>query len=183
MRQDNRIPRKFGPKAPEHNINEHVRHQEVRITGDGVESRIVSRHEALSIARQMGVDLVEIVANANPPVCRIIDYKKFLYEKKRKERDMKNNAKEQKLKEMQLTPNIGDHDVETKVKHAREWLMDGDKVRCVVLFKGRNIMHKDRGEVLLLKICQMLEDCAKVEFLPKLEGKKMSVMLAPKSKR
>lgn len=175
--------KRYGPKQPEHNINKAIRHPQVRITGEGVESKVVSIQEAQRMADELGLDLVEISATAQPPVCRIVEYGKFLYEMKQKKKEIKKNTQEQKTKEMQLTPNIGEADIQTKCKNAREWLGDGDKVRCIVIFKGRNIVYKDKGEMLLLKVYQLLEDVAKAEHLPKLEGKRMSMVLSPNRKK
>lgn len=176
--------KRYGPKQPEHNINRAIRHPEVRVTGEGIESQVVSIQEAQRMADELGLDLVEIASQAQPPVCKIVEYGKFLYELKRKKKEIQKNTQEQKTKEMQLTPNIGEADIQTKCNHAREWLsVDGDKVRCIVLFKGRNIVYKDKGEMLLLKIYQLLEDVAKAEQLPKLEGKRMSMVLSPKNKK
>lgn len=172
--------KKYGRKEPEHNINERITHAEVRITGEGIEPRIVSRQEALRISREAGLDLVEIAPQAVPPVCKVIEYSKFLYELKQKEKDRKRNQQQAELKEMRLTPSTDDHDVEFKCRHARKWLGDGDRVKCVVVFKGRQMAHKEIGEMLLLKVYQKLEDCAKAESLPKMEGFKMFMMLVPK---
>ena len=150
--------------------------------GENIETGVYSLDDALRIAREQNLDLVEISPKAEPPVCRIVDYSKFKYDLKKKQREMK--AKTQKVvqKEIRFGPNTDDHDFEFKVKHARSFLSDGAKVKAYVHFVGRTIVFKERGEVLLLKFAQALEDVAKVEQLPKLEGKRMFLFLAPKPK-
>ena len=150
--------------------------------GENLETGVYSLEDALRIAREQNLDLVEISPKAEPPVCRIVDYSKFKYDLKKKQREMK--AKTQKVvqKEIRFGPNTDDHDFEFKVKHARSFLSDGAKVKAYVHFVGRTIVFKERGEVLLLKFAQALEDVAKVEQLPKLEGKRMFLFLAPKPK-
>lgn len=131
----------------------------------------------------MELDLVEISPNANPPVCKIIDYKKFLYDQKKKQKEIKAKAVKVVVKEIRFGPNTDDHDFEFKLKHAEKFITEGSKVKAFVFFKGRTIVFKDRGEILLLKMAQALEEIATVESLPKLEGKKMIMMLAPKKKK
>lgn len=167
-------------KQREHKINGEIRHPEVRITGEGIESRVVTISEALRIAGEKGVDLVEITSTANPPVCKIIEYGKLLYEKKMKEKDNKKKQDQSEVKELRLTPTTDQHDLEFKKNHAVNWLQNGDKVKVVVVFKGRMIQYKEQGELLLLKLSQMLADHGKVEQLPKLEGFKMMMMVVPK---
>ncbi len=128
----------------------------------------------------MGLDLVEISAKADPPVAKIIDYKKFLYDQKKKQKVIKANASKVVLKEIRFGPNTDEHDYAFKLKHARKFLEDGSKLKAYVFFKGRSIVFKDRGEILLLRLAQELEDIGKVEQLPKLEGKRMIMMMAPK---
>lgn len=152
----------------------------VRIVGDNIEPSIVSIREALAIAESHGLDLVEISPTANPPVCRILDYKKFLYELKKKQKEIKAKSAKIVVKEIRLSPNIDDHDFDFKLKHAMKFLEEGSKVRVDVFFKGRMIVYKDQGELVLLKFAQDLEDFGKVEQLPKLEGKRMMMMIAPK---
>ncbi len=135
------------------------------------------------MAQQMELDLVEISPNANPPVCKIIDYKKFLYDQKKKQKEIKAKAVKVVVKEIRFGPNTDDHDFEFKLKHAEKFITEGSKVKAFVFFKGRTIVFKDRGEILLLKMAQALEEIATVESLPKLEGKKMIMMLAPKKKK
>lgn len=176
----NRAPFK---KEAEHNINEKIRASEVRIVGENVTPGVYSIRQALDIAMEQGLDLVEISPNAIPPVCRVVDYNKFLYEKKRKEKEIKAHAKKVEVKEIRFTPNTDDHDVEFKAKHAESFLKEGNKVRTFVMFRGRAIVFKERGELLLLQFADRLKEFAVVEDLPKLEGKKMFMTLAPKGKK
>lgn len=134
------------------------------------------------MAQELEVDLVEISPNATPPVCRLVDYKKFLYEQKKKQKEIKANAVKTVVKEIRFGPNTDEHDVDFKLKHAIKFLDEGSKVRAYVFFRGRSIVYKERGEVLLLKFAEDLIDVAKVEMMPRLEGKKMIMMLAPKQK-
>ena len=174
-------PRFRVQQEPEHRINERIRVPEVRLVGDNVETGIYPTQKALSIAQNQGLDLVEISPNAKPPVCKIVEYKKFLYEKKRKEKEMKANAKQSEVKEVRFTPGTDDHDFEFKTKHAIKFLQDGNKVKAYVQFKGRAIMFKDRGELLLLKFAERLGEYGALEGMPKMEGKRMLAMFAPKS--
>jgi translation initiation factor IF-3 len=164
----------------QHRINEEITAGTVRVTGDGIESKVCSIHEALKLSREIGVDLVEIVPNVNPPVCKIIDYQKFLYEKKRKEKENKKNAPKSILKEIKMSPNIGEHDIGFKTKNAKEFLEDGNKIKVTMTFRGRGIVYKDQGEIVLLKFAESLSEVGKVEQLPKMEGKNMYMFLAPK---
>ena len=177
---------RFNPRfnrqpEPEHRINERVRALQVRLVGENVTVGIYPTHEALKIAQQLELDLVEISPNADPPVCKAIDYKKFLYEKKRKEKEMKANAKQSEVKEVRFTPGTDDHDFDFKAKHAEKFLKEGNKVKAYVQFKGRAIMFKERGELVLLKFAERLADSGQPESLPKLEGKRMFLMLTPKT--
>ncbi|MBS1731053.1 MAG: translation initiation factor IF-3 [Bacteroidetes bacterium] len=174
-------PRYNKQQEPEHRINEKIRVPMVRLVGDNVEVGVYPIDEAKKIARQLEMDLVEISPNADPPVCKVIDYKKFLYEKKRKEKDMKANAKQSEVKEIRFTPSTDDHDFDFKAKHAEKFLKDGNKVKAYVQFKGRAIMFKERGELVLLKFAERLAEFGQPESLPKLEGKRMLLMLTPKS--
>ncbi|MBR6198139.1 MAG: translation initiation factor IF-3 [Bacteroidaceae bacterium] len=167
-------------KKQQHRINEQIRVREVRIVGDDVESVVVPTKEALQMAEDKGVDLVEISPNANPPVCRIIDYSKFLYQLKKKAKDMKAKQVKVEVKELRFGPQTGEADYAFKLKHAQEFLNDGNKVKAYVFFKGRSIVFKEQGEVLLLRLANDLEEHAKVESMPVLEGKKMILILAPK---
>lgn len=166
-------------KEPEHKINEKIRASEVRLVGDGMEPRVVSLAEALRIAEEKGLDLVEIAAQADPPVCKIVDYQKYLYERKKKEKETKAKAAKQVLKEVRFGPNTDEHDFNFKVKHAQKFLEDGAKVKAYVHFRGRAIAYKEKGEIILLKFAQALEEFGKVEMLPKLEGNRMFLHMAP----
>lgn len=170
----------FKKKEPEHRINENIRVPEVRLVGENVEQGIYPTRKALEMADELELDLVEISPNANPPVCRIIDYSKFIYEQKKKQKEIKANAKQTVIKEIRFGPNTNDHDFEFKLKHAIKFLESGEKVRAYVHFKGRAIVYKEQGEILLLRFAQALEDYGKVELLPKLEGKRMFLTVAPK---
>lgn len=139
--------------------------------------------KALEIADELGLDLVEISPNADPPVCKIIDYKKYLYEQKKREKAMKAKASKVVVKEIRFGPNTDDHDYEFKKKHAERFLKDGAKLKAYVFFKGRSIVYKDKGEILLLRLAQELEEYGKVEQMPKLEGKRMTMFIAPKTKK
>lgn len=173
------IPR----KEAEHRINHFIRVPQVRLVGDNVEVGVYSTQEALKIAQQQQLDLVEISPNADPPVCKVIDYNKFLYDKKKKEKEMKAKAKVSEVKEIRFTPNTDDHDFDFKSRHAEGFLKDGNKVKAYVQFKGRAIQFKERGELLLLKFAERLQEIGQPEALPKLEGKRMFIMLAPKSQK
>ena len=166
-------------KGNQYRVNEQIRAREVRIVGDGGSSVMPTR-EALDMARQQGVDLVEISPNANPPVCRLIDYSKFLYQQKKHQKEIKAKQVKVEVKEIRFGPQTDDHDYNFKLKHAKEFLEDGNKVRAYVFFRGRSILFKEQGEVLLLRFANDLEEYAKVEQLPRLEGKKMFLFLAPK---
>ncbi len=139
--------------------------------------------EALDKAEELGLDLVEISPNADPPVCKIIDYKKFLYEQKKREKAMKAKASKVVVKEIRFGPNTDDHDYDFKKKHAEKFLKDGAKLKAYVFFKGRSIVYKEQGEILLLKLASELEDIGKVEQMPRLEGKRMTMFLAPRTKK
>lgn len=148
--------------------------------GEGIEPGIYPIRRALELAEEQGLDLVEISPNAEPPVCKIVDYKKFLFEQKKKQKELKAKATKVVVKEIRFGPNTDDHDFEFKLKHAQGFLEQGAKVRAFVFFRGRSIVYKDQGEILLLKFASELEELAKVEMLPKMEGKKMFIILAPK---
>ena len=163
----------------QYRINEQIRVREVRIVGDG-ESTVVSTREALDMAHDQGVDLVEISPNANPPVCRLIDYSKFLYQQKKRQKEMKAKQVKVEVKEIRFGPQTDEHDYQFKLKHAKEFLEEGNKVRAYVFFRGRSILFKEQGEVLLLRFANDLEEFGKVEGMPSLEGKKMFLYLAPK---
>lgn len=157
--------------------------QEVRLVGENVEQGVYPLKKALEIAREQEVDLVEISPNATPPVCRLVDYKKFLYEQKKKQKEMKANTVKSVVKEIRFGPNTDEHDVDFKLKHAIKFLNEGAKVRAYVFYRGRAIVYKERGEVLLLQFAESLAEYGKVEMMPKLEGKKMIMMIAPKPKK
>lgn len=150
--------------------------------GDNVEPAVMRTHDAVELAKEMELDLVEISPKADPPVCRIIEYKKFLYDQKKKQKEIK--AKQQKVvvKEIRFGPNTDDHDFQFKLKHAKKFLQEGSKLKAYVFFRGRTIVFKERGEILLLKFAQELEEFGTVEQLPKLEGKRMTVLFNPKKK-
>jgi translation initiation factor IF-3 len=173
-------PRFKKEQQQEHRTNHMIKATEVRLVGENIEPGIYSLFEANGFAKEQGLDLVEISPGATPPVCRIIDYNKFLYEEKKKKKEMKAKAKTSEVKEIRFTPNTDDHDFEFKVKHAEKFLEDGNKVKAHVQFKGRAIMFKERGELLLLKFADRLKDVSALEGLPKLEGKRMQVMFAPR---
>ena len=176
-------PRFRKEQQQEHRTNHMIRVPQVRLVGDNVTVGVYPIQEALKMANEQGLDLVEISPAADPPVCKIIDYNKFLYDKKKKEKEMKAKAKTSEVKEVRFTPNTDDHDFEFKTKHAEKFLLDGNKVKAHVQFKGRAIMFKERGELLLLKFADRLKDVGALEGLPKMEGKRMQVMFAPKSQK
>ena len=163
----------------QYRVNEQIHVREVRIVGDGG-SEVVPTRQALDMARQQGVDLVEISPNAQPPVCRLIDYSKFLYQQKKHQKEMKAKQVKVEVKEIRFGPQTDEHDYQFKLKHAIEFLEEGNKVRAYVFFRGRSILFKEQGEVLLLRFANDLEEYGKVEQLPKLEGKKMFLYMAPK---
>ena len=164
----------------QYRVNEQIRVREVRIVGDGIESTVMPTRNALHLAEQKGVDLVEISPNAQPPVCRLIDYSKFLYQQKKHQKEMKAKQVKVDVKELRFGPQTDDHDYEFKLKHAKGFLTDGDKVKAFVFFKGRSILFKEQGEVLLLRFAADLEDYGKVEQMPQLEGKRMIMFISPK---
>jgi translation initiation factor IF-3 len=151
--------------------------------GDNVEPGVVSLNQALRIAEQLEADLVEIAPDADPPVCKVVDYNKFLYEQKKRQKEIKAKAVKVVVKEIRFGPQTDDHDFNFKLNHARKFLQEGSKVKAYVFFKGRSIMFKDQGEVMLLKFATELEEEGKVESLPSMEGKRMIMMLAPKKKK
>lgn len=155
----------------------------MRLVGDNVETDVYPIREARVKAEELGLDLVEISPSADPPVCKIIDYKKFLYEQKKREKAMKAKASKVVVKEIRFGPNTDDHDYDFKKKHAEKFLKEGAKLKAYVFFKGRSIVYKEQGEILLLKLAQELEDIGKVEQMPKLEGKRMTMFLAPRTKK
>lgn len=166
-----------------HKINDRIRHPQVRVVGEGIEPRIVSIDEALRIAADAGVDLVEIAPNASPPVCKVIDYKKFLYEQKKKEKEKKAGTQKVIVKEIRFTPHTDEHDFNFKRNHAIRFLEEGAKVRAYVFFKGRTIMFKDQGRELLTRFAKELEQNGKIEQMPILDGKKMIMLIGPAKKK
>lgn len=164
----------------QHKINEMIRAANVRVVGENIEPGVYPLREALAMADAAGLDLVEISPNAEPPVCRIIDYSKFLYQLKKKQKEIKAKSVKVVVKEIRFGPQTDDHDFNFKLKHAKEFLEEGAKVRAYVFFKGRSILFKDQGSDLLARFISELEEYAKVEAAPKLDGKKMIVVLAPK---
>ncbi|MDC6367759.1 translation initiation factor IF-3 [Muricauda sp. AC10] len=166
-----------------HNINDKITAPEVRLVGDNVEVGVYPISKALEKANELELDLVEISPKANPPVCKIIDYKKFLYEQKKREKAMKAKATKVIVKEIRFGPQTDDHDYEFKKRHAEKFLKDGAKLKAYVFFKGRSIVYKDQGEILLLRLAQELEELGKVEQMPKLEGKRMTMFIAPKTNK
>ena len=166
----------------QYRINEQIREREVRIVGDDIESTVMPIQKAVQLAESQGVDLVEISPNAVPPVCRLIDYSKFLYQLKKRQKEMKAKQVKVDVKEIRFGPQTDDHDYNFKLKHAKGFLEDGDKVKAYVFFKGRSILFKEQGEVLLLRFANDLEDYAKVDQMPILEGKRMTIQLSPKKK-
>jgi translation initiation factor IF-3 len=186
-------PKPREEEKSQHRLNKQIRVPKVRIVGDDLEavSAVIGKtiepgiyftNDAVNWAEEMGIDLVEISPNADPPVCKLIDYKKFVYDKKKKEKEIKAKALKTVVKEIRFGPNTDDHDFEFKTKHAKKFLEEGAKVKAYVQFRGRSIVFNDRGELLLLKFIKELEDSGAAEELPKLEGKKMSVVIAPKKK-
>ncbi len=155
----------------------------MRVVGEGVEQGIYPTQEALQMAEEQGLDLVEISPKADPPVCKIIDYNKFLYEQKKRQKELKQKQSKVVVKEIRFGPNTDEHDFNFKLKHAQKFLEEGAKVKAYVFFKGRSILFKEKGEILLLKLAQELQEIATVEQLPKLEGKRMIMFLAPKVKK
>lgn len=175
-----------GPRPPRkeepYNVNERIHAREVRLVGDNVENGIVSLQQALKLADELELDLVEISPTAQPPVCKILDYSKFLYQQKKRQKEQKAKATKVVVKEIRFGPQTDDHDYNFKLKHAQSFLQEGSKVKAYVFFKGRSILFKEQGEVLLLRFANDLEDLGKVEQMPVLEGKRMTIMLSPKKK-
>jgi translation initiation factor IF-3 len=164
-------------------INEKIRAEEVRLVGDNVELGVYKTADAIKIAEDLELDLIEISPKAVPPVCKVLDYKKFLYEKKKRDKEIKANSQKTVIKEIRFGPNTDEHDFEFKLKHAIKFLSEGAKVKAFVFFRGRTIVFKDRGEILLLKLAQRLAEYGEIEQLPKLEGKRMIIFIAPKKKK
>lgn len=182
MRKDNRRPQPRKEDNDQHKINGKITAREIRLVVEGAEPQVMSTQEALRLAEEQELDLVEISPNAVPPVCKIMDYRKFLYNQKRKQKELKAKQSKVILKEIRFGPNTDDHDFQFKLAHARKFLEEGSKVKAYVFFRGRTIVFKDRGEILLLKFVQELADIGTLEQMPKLEGKRMIVMINPKKK-
>lgn len=166
--------------TPQYRTNEQIRAREVRIVGEDIETRVVNTRTALDMAKEQGLDLVEISPNAEPPVCRLVDYSKFLYQIKKKQKELKAKQVRVEVKEIRLGSQIGEADYNFKLKHAAGFIAEGNKVKCTVTFRGRSFIFKDQGEILLLKFAAALDEVAKVESMPALEGRRMSIILAPK---
>lgn len=181
---NNNAPRRpQGPQSKEqHAINDRIRATQVRLVGDNVEQGIYPIQQALNLADELELDLVEISPNADPPVCKILDYQKFLYQQKKHQKEQKAKAVKVVVKEIRFGPQTDDHDYNFKLKHAIGFLQEGAKVKAYVFFKGRSILFKEQGEVLLLRFANDLEDYGKVEQMPVLEGKRMILMISPKKK-
>ena len=176
-------PRFRKEQQQEHRTNNMIRVPSVRLVGDNVEVGVYSIQEAMKMAQEQQLDLVEISPQADPPVCKIIDYNKFLYEKKKKEKEMKSKSKTAEVKEIRFTPGTDDHDFDFKARHAESFLKEGNKVKAYVQFKGRAIMFKERGELVLLKFAERLAEVGQPEGLPKLEGKRMLMIISPKNSK
>lgn len=175
-----------GPQQPEaeHRINNRIRVPKVRLVGDNIENPgVYSTQEAMKMADDMELDLVEISPTADPPVCRILDYQKFLYQQKKKQKEIKAKQVKTVVKEIRFGPQTDDHDYDFKLKHAQKFIEEGSKVKAYVFFRGRSILFKEQGEILLLRFANDLEDVARVEQMPVLEGKRMTMFLAPKPKK
>jgi translation initiation factor IF-3 len=182
MKRDNKRPFVRKEDNEQHKINGKITAREIRLVVEGEEPRVVSTQDALRMAEEQELDLVEISPNAVPPVCKIMDYRKFLYNQKKKQKELKAKQSKVVLKEIRFGPNTDDHDFQFKLTHARKFLEEGSKVKAYVFFRGRTIVFKDRGELLLLKFVQELGDVGVLEQMPKLEGKRMIVMINPKKK-
>lgn len=168
-------------REAEHKINHYITATEVRLVGDNIEPGVYSLRDAVKMAQDQGLDLVQIADTATPPVCKVIDYSKFLYDKKKREKELKSKTSKNVVKEIRFTPNTDDHDFEFKTKHAENFLKEGAKVKAWVQFRGRNILFRDRGELLLLKFIERLNDIGIAEMLPKLEGNRMMTIINPRN--
>ncbi|WP_345007363.1 translation initiation factor IF-3 [Snuella lapsa] len=175
-----RQPSRRVEQEDKHRINSKITSPSIRLVGDNVEVGIYDTRNALKIADEQGLDLVEISPKADPPVCKVMDYKKFLYEQKKRDKALKSKATKVVVKEIRFGPQTDDHDYEFKKKHAEKFLKEGAKLKAFVFFKGRSIIFKEQGQILLLRLAQDLEEYGKVEQMPKLEGKRMTMFIAPK---
>ena len=176
------MPAKKNDIKDQYRVNERIRAKEVRLVGDNVEQGVYTIQEAIHMADEQGLDLIEISPNAVPPVCKILDYQKFLYQQKKRQKEQKAKSTKIVVKEIRFGPQTDDHDYNFKLKHAIGFLNEGAKVKAYVFFKGRSILFKEQGEVLLLRFANDLEDYGKVEMMPVLEGKHMIIMISPKKK-
>jgi len=174
-----------GPQRPEepYRINERITASKVRVVGENIKVDVYPIQQAIKLAQEQNLDLVEISPNADPPVCKIVDYSKFKYEQKKKQKEIKAKTVKVVIKEIRFGPNTDEHDFNFKLKHAITFLQEGAKVKATVFFPGRSIVYKERGEILLLKFAQLLEEHGKVEQMPRLEGKRMSIMVMPKAQK
>jgi translation initiation factor IF-3 len=172
-----------GPQKPEepYRVNERITAQRVRVVGENIKPDVYPIQQAIKLAQDQNLDLVEISPNADPPVCKVVDYSKFKYEQKKKQKEIKAKTVKVVIKEIRFGPNTEEHDFNFKVKHAENFLKEGSKVKATVTFFGRSIVYKERGEILLLRFAQALEEFGKVEAMPRLEGKRMSMLLMPKA--
>ena len=176
------MPAKKNDIKDQYRVNERIRAKEVRLVGDNVEQGVYTIQEAIHMADEQGLDLIEISPNAVPPVCKILDYQKFLYQQKKRQKEQKAKSTKIVVKEIRFGPQTDDHDYNFKLKHAIGFLNEGAKVKAYVFFKGRSILFKEQGEVLLLRFANDLEDYGKVEMMPVLEGQRMIIMISPKKK-
>lgn len=177
-------PMRRGPQKEEpYRVNERITSPRVRVVGENIKVDVYPIQQAIRLAQEQNLDLVEISPNADPPVCKIVDYSKFKYEQKKKQKEIKAKTVKVVIKEIRFGPNTDDHDFNFKLKHAIEFLQEGAKVKATVFFPGRSIVYKERGEILLLKFAQLLEEYGKVEQMPRLEGKRMSIMVMAKAKK
>jgi translation initiation factor IF-3 len=174
---------KFTKKEDEHRINGRIIATSIRLVGDNVEPGIYTTDVAQKMADEQDLDLVEITPNAEPPICKIVDYKKFLFERKKKEKEIKANTTKVLIKEIRFTANTDEHDVDFKAKHGEKFLLEGNKVKCFVMFRGRDIIFQDRAKLLLRTFAEKLEDVSTIESEPKTEGRRMFMTLAPKAKK
>lgn len=174
---------KFTKKEDEHKINGRISAPKVRLVGENIENGVYDLEKALALAEEQELDLVEVSPNVDPPICKIVDYKKFLYDRKKKEKEIKANTTKVLIKEIRFTSNTDEHDVDFKSKHAEKFLQEGNKVKCFVMFRGRDIVFQERARLLLRSFAEKLEDHATVESEPKTEGRRMFMTLAPKAKK
>ena len=183
MRRNTKKPFVKREEADPHKINEKITSREIRLVIEGQEPQVMTVAEGIRLAEEQDLDLVEISPNAVPPVCKILDYRKFLYNQKRKQKELKAKQSKIVLKEIRFGPNTDEHDFNFKLNHAKKFLQEGSKVKAFVFFKGRSILFKEKGEILLLKFAAELEEHGKPEGLPQLEGKRMIMFLSPKKKK